>query len=198
MGGSLSQPHTKPAMSLINAFSVEELYTPEFSDTLQENTGYWQQPNPHEYTVKQVATSPKKKKATRNRQKRTIQRDDAPRQTAWTTKEEITLAKGWLVISENNKHGNERKEAGFWCEVLQYIESKTKQYSRRTYDMVCGKWKSVRPSVIWFSGIYNNVMRMAHESRVGDEDYIQRAMIHYEIKTGLPFKLRHCWEILKE
>ncbi|GJY74256.1 gamma-glutamyltranspeptidase 1 [Tanacetum coccineum] len=41
-------------------------------------------------------------------------------------------------------------------------------------------------------------MRMAQESGAGDDDYIQRAMIHYEINTGIPFKLRHCWEILKD
>ncbi|GKC38636.1 ALP1-like protein [Tanacetum coccineum] len=113
----------------------------------------------------------KKKKPTRNCQKRTIQSDDVPRQTAWTIEEEIALAKGWLAVFENNKHGNARRQDGFWCEVLQYIESKTKQYDRRTYDM---------------------------ESGAGDEDYVQRAMIHYEIETELPFKLCHCWEILKD
>ncbi|GKB31739.1 gamma-glutamyltranspeptidase 1 [Tanacetum coccineum] len=74
MGGSSSQPRTDPALSLINAFPVEELYTPEFLDSLQDNIG--------------------------------------------------------------------------------------------------------------------------QESGVGDTDYVQREMIHYEIETGLPFKLRHCWEIL--
>ncbi|GJT86651.1 hypothetical protein Tco_1068368 [Tanacetum coccineum] len=73
----------------------------------------------------------------------------------------------WVAISENSKHGNARKEHGFWCEVLQYKESKTKQYVRQTYDM---------------------------ESGTGDEDCINRAMTHYEIKTGLPFKYHHCWE----
>ncbi|GJS73370.1 hypothetical protein Tco_0706211 [Tanacetum coccineum] len=73
-------------------------------------------------------------------------------------------------LVEEFKHGNARRQTGFWCEVLQYIKSKTKQYGRRTYDMETGD---------------------------GDEDYVQRAMIHYEIETGLPFKLRHCWEILK-
>nr|GEW24244.1 proline-rich receptor-like protein kinase PERK1 [Tanacetum cinerariifolium] len=88
---------------------------------------------------------------------------DAPRQTSWTTEEEIALANGWLALFENNKDGNAKKQAGFWCEVLEYIESKTKQYGRRTYDLVCVKWKTVRPSVIRFYGIYNHVMRMAHE-----------------------------------
>ncbi|GJS19710.1 hypothetical protein Tco_0448342 [Tanacetum coccineum] len=112
----------------------------------------------------QVTTSPtKKKKPTRNRQKRTIQTDDAPRQIAWTTEEEIALAKGWVAVSKNSKHGNARKQDGFWCEVLEYIESKPKQ-----------------------------------ESGAGDEDYVQRAMIHYQTKTGIPFKFCHCWDVLKD
>nr|GEX42466.1 reverse transcriptase domain-containing protein [Tanacetum cinerariifolium] len=139
-----------------------------------------------------------KKKATRNRQKRTSQSVDAPRQTSWTTEEEIALVNGWLAVFENSKDGNAKKQAGFWCEVLEYIESKTKQYGRRTYGMVCGKWKTVRPSVIRFYGIYNHVMCTAHESVAGDEDYVLRAMIDYEIETKIPFKLRHCWEILKD
>ncbi|GJU68738.1 hypothetical protein Tco_1254997 [Tanacetum coccineum] len=74
---------------------------------------------------------------------------------------------------------NSREEAGFWCAVLAYMVSKTKQYGRRTYDMVCGKWKTVRPSVVWFCGVYSNVM-------------------YYQAETGTTFKLLHCWEILKD
>ncbi|GJW11725.1 hypothetical protein Tco_1577552 [Tanacetum coccineum] len=47
-----------------------------------------------------------------------IQSDDAPRQTPWTTEEEIVLAKGWLAVSENSKDDNAKKKAGFWCEIL--------------------------------------------------------------------------------
>ncbi|GJW87135.1 RNA-directed DNA polymerase, eukaryota [Tanacetum coccineum] len=36
------------------------------------------------------------------------------------------------------------------------------------------------------------------ESGAGDEDYINKAMIHYQAETGLPFKYRHCWEVLKD
>ncbi|GJS28076.1 hypothetical protein Tco_0488696 [Tanacetum coccineum] len=95
MGGSSSQPRTNPPLSPINAFPIGDLYSPQFSDSFQDNTGYWQEPNPHESSVKQVATSPtKKKKATRNRQK--------------------------------SERGNTRKKDGFWVEVMEYIESKTK------------------------------------------------------------------------
>nr|GEV23353.1 hypothetical protein [Tanacetum cinerariifolium] len=61
-----------------------------------------------------------------------------------------------------------------------------------------GKWKTMRPSVIRFSGIYSNVMRMAHESGAEDENYVQKAIIHYGVETKIPFKLRHCWEVLKD
>ncbi|GJV04982.1 hypothetical protein Tco_1338551 [Tanacetum coccineum] len=127
------------------------------------NTGYWQQPNPDDSPVEQVATSPtKKKKATRNRQKRVNQIEPAPRQNTWTTEKEIALAKGWGSVSENSERDNAGKKDGFWVEVL------------------------------------NNVMRMAQESGAGDEDYIQKAMIHYQAECGLPFKFRHCWEVLKD
>ncbi|GJZ95298.1 ribonuclease H-like domain-containing protein [Tanacetum coccineum] len=143
----------------------------EEDSSFQENTGYWQQHNPHESPVEEVATSPtkNKKKATRNRQKKMSQSADAPRQTLWTTEEEIALCKGWLAVSENSRDGNAKKQSGFWVEVLEYVESKTKQHGRRTYDMVIGKWKTVRASVIRFCGIYNNVMRMAQESGAGDK-----------------------------
>nr|GEV45314.1 hypothetical protein [Tanacetum cinerariifolium] len=105
MGGSSSQPRTDPPRSPINAFPIEELYTPEFSEYLQENTSYWQAPNTYEAAGEQVAisTTKNKKKATRNRQKKMIESDDAPRQTPWTTEEEIALAKGWLAVFENSK-----------------------------------------------------------------------------------------------
>ncbi|GJT55390.1 glutathione S-transferase T3-like protein [Tanacetum coccineum] len=165
MGGSSSQPRTDPPLSSINAFSLGDFYTPQLSDSFQENTSYWQEPNPDDCRVEQVATSPtKKKKATRNRQKRVTQTEPVPRQTAWTTEEEIALAKGWRSVSENSERGNARKKYDFWVEVLEYVESKTKQ----------------------------------EESEAGDEDYIQKAMIHYQAECGLPFKFRHCWEVLKD
>nr|GEZ65210.1 hypothetical protein [Tanacetum cinerariifolium] len=90
---------------------------------------------------------------------------------AWTTGEEIALDKGWVAVSENSKYGNARKEHGFWCEVLEYIERKTKQYVCRTYVM---------------------------ESGSSNEDYINRALIHYQVETVNTFKYRHCWEVLKD
>nr|GEW72180.1 hypothetical protein [Tanacetum cinerariifolium] len=118
MGGSSSQPRTYPPRSPINAFLIKELYTPRFSESLQENTSYWQAPNTYEAAGEQVATSSTKnmKKATHNRQKRMIENNDAPRNTPWTTEEEVALAKGWLAVYENCKDGNAKKKQGFWWE----------------------------------------------------------------------------------
>nr|GEW22034.1 glutathione S-transferase T3-like [Tanacetum cinerariifolium] len=102
---------------------IEELAKDYMEPLKHENTGYWQQPNPDDSPVEQVETLPtkKKKKATRNRKKRVNQAEPAPRQTAWTTKEEISLAKGWRSIFENSEHGNARKKDSFWVEVLDNV-----------------------------------------------------------------------------
>ncbi|GJT48878.1 hypothetical protein Tco_0975035 [Tanacetum coccineum] len=35
------------------------------------------------------------------------------------------------------------------------------------------------------------------ESGASDKDYFNRALLNYEVETEVPFKFRHCWEILK-
>ncbi|GJX35751.1 hypothetical protein Tco_0247308 [Tanacetum coccineum] len=113
----------------------EDLYTPEFLKSLEENTGYWQEPNSHVEMGEQVATSPmKKKKPNRNLQKRTIQTDDEPRQIAWTTEEKIMLAKGWVAVSENSKHSNAQKQDGFWCEDVLKDGLKLKEIAFRNFN----------------------------------------------------------------
>ncbi|GJY49910.1 glutathione S-transferase T3-like protein, partial [Tanacetum coccineum] len=157
------------------SFEYEKKELDKWSSGLMITPGYWQEPNSHESPIEQVATSPTKKKATRNRQKRQVQTDDAPQQTAWITKEEIALAKGWRAISENSERGR----------------SSDVRYGG-------GKWKVMRPVMVRFCGIYSNVIRMAQDSEAGDEDYIQKAMVHYQAECGLLFKFRHCWDVLKD
>ncbi|GKB38396.1 retrovirus-related pol polyprotein from transposon TNT 1-94, partial [Tanacetum coccineum] len=41
-------------------------------------------------------------------------------------------------------------------------------------------------------------MIWAHDSGAGDEDYFNKALLDYEVESGVPFTLRHCWEILKK
>ncbi|GKF42853.1 hypothetical protein Tco_0126195, partial [Tanacetum coccineum] len=153
MGGSSAQRRTDPPMYPIYAFPIEGMYKPGFLTCFQQNTSSFQETAREDSPI-DVATSPPKTKSklTRGRQKRTIQSDDAPRQIAWTNKEETALCKGWVYVSENSRVSNTRKDVGFWCEVLQYMESKTKQ-------------------------VYNNVMRRLQESGAFDEDYYARALV---------------------
>ncbi|GKF13851.1 hypothetical protein Tco_0055313 [Tanacetum coccineum] len=61
------------------------------------------------------------------------------------------------------------------------------------------KWVSVLhiPATEWktlaFLTVLNDTGIVLQESGAGDEDkdYVQRVMIHYEIETEIPFKLRH-------
>ncbi|GKB18701.1 reverse transcriptase domain-containing protein, partial [Tanacetum coccineum] len=61
------------------------------------------------------------------------------------------------------------------------------QFREEKYWVSVSSEDSVRLSRTW-ADLY----------RPQDEDYVQRAMIHYQIDTGIPFKLRHCWEVLKD
>nr|GEZ36608.1 hypothetical protein [Tanacetum cinerariifolium] len=96
----------------------------------------------HEDSPVEFTAPPPKSKPIRGCQKKMDQNDDAPRSTAWTYEEEITLGKGWIHVSKNNVVGNARRAFGFWTQVLRYQENKTKAPGRRTYDMVNEKWKS--------------------------------------------------------
>ncbi|GJU49655.1 glutathione S-transferase T3-like protein [Tanacetum coccineum] len=112
-------------------------------------------------------------------------------------RKKLRCVKVGLTFPKNSMIGNSGKEAGFWCTVLAYMESKTKQYGRRTYDMVNKKWKTVRPAVVRLCGVYGNVMRRAQESGATDEDYFEMALMDYQAEAGTTFKYHHCWEILK-
>nr|GEV00804.1 hypothetical protein [Tanacetum cinerariifolium] len=63
---------------------------------------------------------------------------------------------------------------------------------RRTYDMVNKKWKTVRPNVARFCGVYVNVVRRVQASGAGDEDYFAMALLDYEAEHRMSFTLCHC------
>nr|GEW89622.1 hypothetical protein [Tanacetum cinerariifolium]GEZ94749.1 hypothetical protein [Tanacetum cinerariifolium] len=91
-----------------------------------------------------------------------------------------------------------RKECGFWTGLLRCMESKTKAPARRTYDMVNGNRKTVRPNVARFCGVHANVTREVQASGAGEEYYFAMALLDYEAKHGVPLTLHHCWEVLRK
>nr|GEW02116.1 hypothetical protein [Tanacetum cinerariifolium] len=59
----------------------------------------------------------------------------------------------------------------------------TLRNTNRTYDIVNGKWKTVRPKVATFYGVYANTFR-TYTSGDDDDDYIQRALTDYQRRSS--------------
>nr|GEW88593.1 hypothetical protein [Tanacetum cinerariifolium] len=59
------------------------------------------------------------------------------------------------MMHPSRLHGQMRKK----LRCVKYMESKKKQYGRRTSNMVNEKWKTVRPAVVQFCRVYGNIMR---------------------------------------
>nr|GEX70014.1 hypothetical protein [Tanacetum cinerariifolium] len=55
-------------------------------------------------------------------------------------------------------------------------------------------FRTVRPAVVWFYGVYGNVMRRLQESGASEEDYLNRELLDYEAEIIVPFKLLHLHE----
>ncbi|GKB17194.1 hypothetical protein Tco_0851117 [Tanacetum coccineum] len=101
----------------------------------------------------------------------------------------VKVGSTYLKIVSKVTQGN---EYGFWTEVLEYLRNITKQPGHRTYDMVNEKWKTVRPNVARFCGVYVNGMRRAQSSGAKDEDYFNKVLFDYEAEFEVPFTLLHC------
>nr|GEU86701.1 RNA-directed DNA polymerase, eukaryota, reverse transcriptase zinc-binding domain protein [Tanacetum cinerariifolium] len=78
---------------------------------------------------------------------------------------------------------DDAKRGRFKAMMHPYMESKTKQYDRRTYYMVNGKWKMVRPAVVRFCEVDCNVMRRLQESGSSNVDYYASTLMDYEAET---------------
>ncbi|GJY74234.1 RNA-directed DNA polymerase, eukaryota, reverse transcriptase zinc-binding domain protein [Tanacetum coccineum] len=172
MSGSSSQRRTYPPMSPIHAFPIEDMYTPDFWTLFKKTPFLFKNPL--------VRNLPLRSRP--HHRKRRNRLEDAKR------------GRFKAMMHPGRLHRHMRKKL---C-CVKYMESKTKQYGRRTYDMVNGKWKTVRPAVVRFCGVYGNVMRRLQESGASDADYYARALMDYEAESGTTFKLRHCSEILKD
>nr|GEX10897.1 hypothetical protein [Tanacetum cinerariifolium] len=99
--------------------------------------------------------------------------------------------------SEDSVKGNMRKDRGFWIDILKHMHETCPITHRRTYDMVNEKWKTVRPKVCIFCGVYANAIQ-TYTSGASDSDYLQRALTDYQAEYVVPFTLLHCWEALKD
>ncbi|GJS89590.1 glutathione S-transferase T3-like protein [Tanacetum coccineum] len=197
---SSSQPNFRGSSSPVRQFSLEDedftnLYSPQFSELFHEDQS-------HVEEIEELQVPVTQKKPTRRRQtapKKRPQKEKAVDQRCipWTPEEETALCKGWVRTSKDSVKGNMRKERRFWIDILKYMHDTCPITQRRTYDMVNGKWKTVRPKICTFCGVYANAVQM-YTSGASDTDYLQRALIYYQAEYGVSFTLLHCWEVLKD
>nr|GEV79063.1 hypothetical protein [Tanacetum cinerariifolium]GEY40477.1 hypothetical protein [Tanacetum cinerariifolium] len=171
MGGSSSQRCTDPAMSLINAFPVKELYTLECSDSFKKIPVIGKN---------QVPTNLRFNKSRPYHRRRRSRLEHAKR----------GLFKA--MMHPSRLRGQLRNKL-CWLKVgLPFLKtaSMVTRGSKMAFGGVIG-----RDSVLWS---VRRVMHMSLKSGARDKDYINRAMIHYHVKTGLTFKYRHYYEVLKD
>nr|GFA59095.1 hypothetical protein [Tanacetum cinerariifolium] len=121
------------------------MYTPEFSLSPSMPTVRTDSP------VEEVPT-PKKKVTKRRQSKKVFKMTMLKWCIPWTTEEEIALCKAWVRISKDNVKGNERKNDGFYLEILDHMHTNCPNIRRRTCDMINGIWKTVRTKVAQFCG----------------------------------------------
>nr|GEY40208.1 hypothetical protein [Tanacetum cinerariifolium] len=138
MGGFSSQRRTDSPMSLIHAFPIDDMYTPEFSYSFQQNNGSFQETAREDSPVEVATLPPKtKSKPTRGCQRKTIQCDDAPDKLHGQTRNKLRLR------SSNVRYGEWEMEEGAPSRGLVYeAEAGTTFKLRHGWEILKGspKW----------------------------------------------------------
>ncbi|GJY80156.1 hypothetical protein Tco_0492907 [Tanacetum coccineum] len=73
--------------------------------------------------------------------------------------EDTALCKSCVRISEDSVGASSRKEMGFWVAVMKHMHGTCEITKRQTYNMINDKWKTVRPKVATFCGVYDNTLQ---------------------------------------
>ena len=110
------------------------------------------------------------------------------------------LCRSWLAVtSEDARNGgvNPRSEY-FWVAVQNDFASRFNGVVERTARSLETKWSLVQHSVSKFSGCYASVVETS-ATELPEADIIQNALDLYSStnKEKAPFKMLHCWKILR-
>nr|GEX06757.1 hypothetical protein [Tanacetum cinerariifolium] len=136
VGGSSSQPNVVGSSSPIWHFSLDDYdFTQMYS--LQFSESFCEEHSPVE-EIEEIQVLVTQKKTGQRR---------------------------WVCISEDSIKGNMRKDKGFWIEILKCMQEICPITQCRTYDMVNGKWKTMRLKVCTFYGVYANTIRTDQAKR---------------------------------
>ena len=118
--------------------------------------------------------------------------------------EQIALCHSWLKVSEDPLVGNDQRGSDFWNNVATIFNQKVLDLGKpgrsREANALQIHWRdTVKKLVSKFCGSYKKAT-LIEKSGYTEKDYIDLALQIYSdsCKKPTPFKLLHCWAILKD
>lgn len=122
------------------------------------------------------------------------------RGASFSEQEQKCLTQAWLETSVDPIHGNDQKGTDFYKSVSDRFKEKMGAlYTTRSPESLHSHWRdTIQSNVAKFSSAFTKATSKKI-SGYNSEDYLREAQVIFvaESKTKKPFKLLHCWEILK-
>ena len=72
---------------------------------------------------------------------------------AWTTAQEVALAKAWIYVSTCPKVGNQQRREKFWERITEHFTQNVKGITR-THHSLNTKWTTMNAAMGVFNGLY--------------------------------------------
>lgn len=112
----------------------------------------------------------------------------------WTPAEETMLAKVWVAVSEDNERGDDQTMEFFWNSI--YNDFNQRNPTRRTKNMLTGKWNRTHPDVQKFHAIFKSLNQKSGQN---EADVIEAAKKEFAAcNNARKFAFEHVWRVLKE
>ena len=122
------------------------------------------------------------------------------RGASFSEQEQKCLTQAWLETSLDPIHGNDQKGTDFYKSVSDRFKEKMGTlYTARSPESLHSHWRdTIQSNVAKFSSAFTKATSK-NISGYNPDDYLRDAQLIFvaESKTKKPFKLLHCWEILK-
>ncbi|GKD96596.1 hypothetical protein Tco_1380493 [Tanacetum coccineum] len=95
---------------------------------------------------------------------------------AWTQDEELLLAKCFIQVSEDPKTGCDQKRDTFWYKIqnVYNTEAKKKGFTKRTKNMLTGKWTPMNTSVLKFNQLVQETVVHSKHKWTNPDSTLQR------------------------
>ncbi|KAI7731018.1 hypothetical protein M8C21_017412 [Ambrosia artemisiifolia] len=111
---------------------------------------------------------------------------------AWSAFEEGALARAWIDVSE---YGDTGKSGAFWRRVSNHFHTIMQREEYRVHHQLNSKWRDLRPKLMRFNIIYNNLYDHRDLDEVG---LMKTANDHYWWQNNDMFFHMAAWRVIKD